>query len=94
MKFASKDTREHAVAAYKSGQYTQTDVARMFGVHYKTIQNWLKADVAGREQVPRPKGLLKRILNPEDLKKIDEIITENPSTTINLNGADRENLHS
>ncbi len=83
MKFASKDTRERAVAAYKSGQYTQADVARMFGVHYKTIQNWLKADAEGREQAPRPKGHLKRILNPEDLKKIDEIITENPSTTIN-----------
>lgn len=83
MKFASKDTRERAVAAYKSGQYTQSDVARMFGVHYKTIQNWLRADAEGREQIPLPKGHLKRILDPEDLKKIDEIMTANPSLTLN-----------
>lgn len=82
MKFASKDTRERAVSAYKSGKYSQSEVAQMFGVHYKTIQNWLKADAEGREQIPRPKGHLKRILDTADLKKIDELITENPSMTL------------
>lgn len=82
MKFASKDTRERAVAAYKTGKYTQQQIAAMFGVHYKTIANWLKADHEGREQCPRPKGHLRRILNPDDLAQIDQIMTLEPSTTV------------
>lgn len=82
MGFASKDTRERAVAAYKTGRYTQEQVAAMFGVHYKTIQNWMKADAEGRAQVPKPKGHLKRILEPDDLERIDQIMSQAPSTTI------------
>lgn len=82
MRFASKDTRERAVAAYKTGAFTQQEVAAMFGVHFKTIANWLKADAEGREQLPRPKGHLKRILEPEDLARIDEIVASEPSITM------------
>lgn len=82
MGFASKDTRERAVAAYKAGGRSQQEVAAMFGVHYKTIANWLKADAEGREQCPRPKGHLKRILDPDDLAKIDRIMTLEPSLTV------------
>lgn len=82
MGFASKDTRERAVAAYKTGHYSQKQVGAMFGVHYKTIVNWMKADAEGREQIPRKRGHLKRILTGEDLEKIDRIMTEQPSTTL------------
>lgn len=82
MGFASRDTRERAVAAYKSGQYTQAQVGAMFGVHFKTLANWMKADAEGREQVPRKKGHMARILTPDDLARIDSIIQANPSTTI------------
>lgn len=82
MRFASKDTRERAVAAYKAGGRSQQEVASMFGVHYKTIANWLKADAEGREQCPRPKGHLKRILGPDDLARIDQIMTDDPSLTV------------
>lgn len=82
MKFVSKDTRERAVAAYKTGKYTQQYIASLYGVHYKTVANWLKADAEGREQCPRPKGHLKRILNSDDLAQIDQIMTADPSTTV------------
>lgn len=83
MGFASKDTRDRAVAAYKTGNYTQAQVGEMYGVHYKTVANWMKADAEGREQIPREKGHARGILSPEDLEKIDEIMTANPSTTLN-----------
>lgn len=82
MKFASQDTRERAVAAYKAGGRSQQEVADMFGVHYKTIANWLKADSEGRPQCPKPKGHLKKILDPADLAKIDQIMSSEPSLTI------------
>lgn len=82
MRFASKDTRERAVAAYKAGGHSQQEVAAMFGIHYKTLANWLKADAEGREQVPRPKGHLKRILDPEDLARIDRTVASEPSITV------------
>lgn len=82
MRFASRDTRERAVAAYKAGGHSQQEVAAMFGIHYKTLANWLKAEAEGREQVPRPKGHLKRILDPEDLARIDRIVASEPSITV------------
>lgn len=82
MGFASKDTRERAVAAYKAGGHSQQEVAAMFGIHYKTLANWLKVDAEGGEQRPKPKGHLKRILEPDDLARIDQIMISEPSATI------------
>lgn len=82
MGFASKDTRERAVAAYKAGGRSQQEVAAMFGIHYKTLANWLKAEAEGRPQCPRPKGHLKRILDSEDLARIDRIVASDPSITV------------
>ncbi|MDR2055629.1 MAG: helix-turn-helix domain-containing protein, partial [Desulfovibrio sp.] len=50
MPTASKDTRERAVEAYKTGRFTQQQLAEAYCVHYKTIQNWLKADACGESQ--------------------------------------------
>lgn len=83
MGYASKDTRERAVAAYKTGEYTQQEVAKMFGVHYKTIANWLKFDALGLEQKPLERGHPKRILNDYDLQVIALKLEAEPSATIN-----------
>lgn len=83
MGYATKDTRERAVAAYKSGKYTQQQVGAMFGVHYKTIVNWVRCDAEGREQIPLKRGHPPRILTEDDHKVISTVMEANPSTTIN-----------
>jgi len=56
MSIASKKLRERAVEAYKIGAFTQQQLAGAYRVHYKIIQNWLKADAAGESQEPNPRG--------------------------------------
>ena len=56
MAIASKELRTKAVEAYKTGKFTQQQLADAYGVHYKTIQNWLKADANGEGQEPKKRG--------------------------------------
>ncbi len=82
MSIASKDTRERAVAAYKTKNYTQAEVAEMFGIHYKTLQNWLRCDERGEEQIPKKRGHPKPLLSDEDKITIKNLVLNNPSITI------------
>lgn len=82
MPIASKDTRERAVAAYRTGRYTQQQVADMYQIHYKTLQNWLRCDERGEEQIPKKRGHPKPVLNDEDKAAIHNMVLKNPSITI------------
>lgn len=82
MPIASKDTRERAVAAYRSKKYTQAQVARMFGIHYKTLQNWLRCDERGEEQLPKTRGHNRPVLTDEHRDTIKNMVLANPSITI------------
>lgn len=82
MSIASKDTRERAVAAYQTKLYTQAEVAKMFGIHYKTLQNWLRCYERGEEQIPKTRGHPKPALTDEQKQSIKKMVLENPSITI------------
>lgn len=82
MSIASKDTRERAVAAYQTKLYTQAEVAKMFGIHYKTLQNWLRCHERGEEQIPKTRGHPKPALTDEQKQSIKKMVLENPSITI------------
>lgn len=82
MPIASKDTRERAVSAYKTGNYTQVEVAAMFRIHYKTLQNWLRCDERGEEQIPKKRGCPKPALSDDDKEYIKKLVLDNPSITI------------
>lgn len=82
MKQASRDTRERAVAAYKAGGHSQGEVASMFGIHYKTLQNWLKVDAAGEDQVPKMRGHPKRAFSPDIMQQIHDYLQNDSSITL------------
>lgn len=82
MKITSQDTRERAVQAYRTGNYTQAEVAKMYGVHYKTLQYWLRADDRGEGQALKPRGRPKRSFSENDMKSIAHYIDENPAITL------------
>lgn len=82
MPIASKDTRIRAVAAYRTGKYTQMEVAQIYGIHYKTLQNWLRCDERGEEQIPKKRGCPKPVLTDDDKAFIKELVLVNPSITI------------
>ena len=81
-KIACKEVREKAVKAYKTGKYTQQQVADMYDIHYKTLQNWLKVDARGEPQIPQKRGCPPRALTEDDVKRIDATIQEDNSITL------------
>jgi transposase len=82
MSIASQELRERAVEAYKTGAFTQQQLADAYRVHYKTIQNWLKADAAGESQAPKPRGCRPRIFSKNEEALLLELIRDEPSITL------------
>lgn len=82
MKPYSEDLRNAAVKAYKEGLGSYEKVAKIFNIHYKSLQNWVKMDKAGLEQKSRGKGHRAPALSNTDRDNISRAITENPSITL------------
>lgn len=82
MAIANEKLRLRAVEAYKTGVFTQQQLAKAYCVHYKTIQNWLKADSKGEGQTPKQRGCRQRIFSKEEESKLVLIIQDNPSITL------------
>jgi len=82
MTIATKDTRKRAVEAYKSGAFTQQQLADAYCVHYKTIQNWLKTDATGEAQEAKRRGCRPRIFSKNEEIELVKLIREEPSITL------------
>jgi transposase len=82
MPIASRELRERAVAAYKTGAFTLQRLADAYRVHYKTIQNWLKADANGETQTPKHRGCRSRIFSKDEEIRLIEMICNDPSITL------------
>jgi len=82
MAIASKELRTKAVEAYKTGKFTQQQLADSYVFHYKTILYCLKADANGEGQEPKKRGCPPRIFTKDDEDKIIIIIQDNPSITL------------
>jgi transposase len=82
MTHANQEIKKRAVEAYKTNAFTQQQLAEAYRVHYKTIQNWLKADANGEEQAPKPRGHRPRIFSKDEEVELLELIRNAPSTTL------------
>lgn len=82
MGIASREVREKAVAAYKTGKFSQRKLAEAYGIHYKTLQNWLRADERGEPQTPKPRGHRARIFDQDEEVELVRVISNNTSITL------------
>lgn len=82
MKPYSEDLRKAAVKAYLDGLGSYEKVARIFRVHPKSLQGWVKMHKAGLPQRLRGKGHHPRALSQNDCDRIRQLIYENPSITL------------
>jgi len=82
MSIASQELRERAVEAYRTGAFTQQQLAAAYRVHYKTIQNWLKAEARGETQVPKLRGCRPRIFSKDEEAQLLALIRDDPSITL------------
>lgn len=82
MKPYSEDFRNAAVKAYLDDNGSYVEVAKIFNVHPKTLEGWVKMERNGEPQLPRGKGHRPRALNKEHYNQIAEILNSKPSTTL------------
>jgi len=82
MSLSSQELRERAVEAYRTGAFTQRQLAAAYRVHYKTIQNWLKADAKGEMQAPKPRGCRPRIFSKDEEAELLALVRDDPSITL------------
>jgi putative transposase len=58
MKSYSNDLRQRIVAAYETGEYSQDEIAELFGVCQKTVSNFVrrKGETGSPDRLPRGGG--------------------------------------
>jgi transposase len=82
MKITPADTRQRALAACKTGQYTQELVARMFNVCRKTLVNRLKIERTEQRSAPLPRGHKSEAFSDAEKSHLILIIKANPDLTL------------
>ena len=72
--------RERAVAAYHAGEGGYHELARLFGVGYRTLQRWVALERATGSVAPRPNGGGWRC--PIDMAMLEIIVRDAPDATV------------
>jgi transposase len=89
MKGQSEEIRTLAVAAHQAGQTPQM-LAEIFQVTARTIYRWTKEAKAG-QTAARKRGRRAHCLTVEDLRRLDDLVRENPKKTLAKLRADLNN---
>lgn len=72
--------RERAVAAYNAGEGGYHDLARVWGIGYRTLQRWIAQERATGSVAPRAPGGGWRC--PIDLRVLEAVVREAPDATV------------
>jgi transposase len=72
--------RERAVAAYHAGEGGYHDLARVFGIGYRTLQRWVAQKRATGSVAPRPNGGGWHC--PIALRMLETVVREAPDATV------------
>ena len=82
MRISSAEIRERALKAYRTGDYTQKEVASIFQVSARTFQRWLKQYHKHGSTEPGKRGHRVAVYRGEGLRRLDRLIAQNPDATL------------
>ncbi len=82
MKIASGEVRQRAIAAYETGQGTQAQVARLYGIDISTFQRWLKRYRESGRAEPLPRGHNPPALDEAKMQQLDALVQRSPDATL------------
>lgn len=82
MGYIKKEVRQRALAAYKSGDYTQAHLAKVYGVTRKTINNWVRIERTEQRDAPLPKGHRRESFTAEEKQRLLLLVQEKPDLTL------------
>lgn len=82
MRIISKELRQRALTAYKTGRYTQAHLAEVYGVTRKTIGNWLRIERTEQRVEPLPRGHKRESFSEEEKERLIVLIKQRPDLTL------------
>lgn len=82
MKKITSELRQRALEVYKTGRYTQLQIADIFGVTRKTINNWVRIQRTESRNTPLPKGHRRQSFSEEEKQRLVLLVTEKPDLTL------------
>ena len=82
MSILPKELRQRAIAAYKTGRYTQLHLAEVYGVTRKTIINWLRIERTEHRSEPLPRGHRRESFTDEEKERLMQLVKERPDLTL------------
>lgn len=82
MGISSAEIRERALDAYRSGDYTQREIATIFKISSRTFQRWLKQYQEHGSTAPGKRGHRVAVYRGADLLGLDRLIAQNPDATL------------
>lgn len=82
MGIASAEVRQRAIAAYETGQGTQGEVAKCYGIDLSTFQRWLQRYRESGRSEPLPRGHNPPALNDAQMGQLDGLIEQDPDATL------------
>jgi transposase len=82
MGIATREVRQRAIEAYRSGKGTQQQIADMFGIHLCTFVRWWKQFRHHGQLAPKPRGHNPSALNDKEMQALDGLIQKRPDLTL------------
>ncbi|MDR2503504.1 MAG: IS630 transposase-related protein [Deltaproteobacteria bacterium] len=82
MRIISKELRQRAISAYKTGCYTQEHLAEVYGVARRTIGNWLRIERMEQRMEPLPRGHRRESFSPAEKELLILLMKKQPDMTL------------
>jgi transposase-like protein len=79
---ATPEVRQRAIEAYRSGQGTQHDIAKMFGITPRAFRKWWKAFRQEGRTAPRPRGHQTPAFTGENRSALDRYMEKRSDATL------------
>ncbi len=81
-KISSEEVRQKAVHAITRLDYSERQVAEIFGVSTRTIRRWVTQYREEGQLAPRPHGHKKALFSDEDVARAQELLLAQPDMTL------------
>ena len=81
-KISSEEVRQKAVHAITRLDYSERQVAEIFGVSTRTIRRWVTQYKEEGQLAPKPHGHKKALFSADDVARVRELLLEQPDMTL------------
>ncbi len=82
MGIATREVRQRAIEAYRSGKGTQQQIADMFGINLRTFVRWWEQFRHHGQLAPKPRGHNPSALDEKEMQTLDRLIRKRPDLTL------------